>query len=70
MKREIQITGKTANCSTKGDGTKRSNLGGTGSESAAAGQHTPVSAKLFVPACKFQILEYTKCIKCDGRSCN
>lgn len=52
MKREIQITGKTANCSTKGDGDKRTNITGsdTGSGESATSSTTPVSAKLFVPA--------------------
>ena len=51
MKREIQITGKTANCSTKGDGTKAANITGeTGSGVSAAASTAPVSAKLFVPA--------------------
>ncbi|MDC1099113.1 hypothetical protein OAS53_03480 [Candidatus Pelagibacter ubique] len=51
MKREIQITGKTLSCSTKGDGTKAANVTGeTGSGVAASSSTTPVSAKLFVPA--------------------
>ena len=53
MKREIQITGKTANCSTKGDGTKATTIiGGSdaGSGESVAATTTPVSAKLFVPA--------------------
>jgi len=51
MKREIQITGKTASCSTKGDGTKAANVTGeTGSGVSADDLIAPVSAKLFVPA--------------------
>ena len=53
MKREIQITGKTANCSTKGDGTKATTIVGgsdAGSGESVADTTTPVSAKLFVPA--------------------
>lgn len=53
MKREIQITGKTANCSTKGDGTKATTIVGgsdSGSGESVAASTTPVSAKLFVPA--------------------
>ena len=53
MKREIQITGKTANCSTKGDGTKATTIVGgsdSGSGESVAASTAPVSAKLFVPA--------------------
>jgi len=53
MKREIQITGKTANCSTSGDGTKATTIilgSDAGSGVAASSLTTPVSAKLFVPA--------------------
>ncbi|MDC0424146.1 hypothetical protein OAL75_00600 [Candidatus Pelagibacter ubique] len=51
MKREIQITGKTASCSTKGDGTKAANVTGeTGSGVSAAASTASESAKLFVPA--------------------
>jgi len=53
MKREIQITGKTANCSTKGDGTKATTIilgSDAGSGESATSSTTPVSAKLFVPA--------------------
>ncbi|MDA8844997.1 hypothetical protein N9N52_05005, partial [Candidatus Pelagibacter bacterium] len=51
----IQITGKTASCSTKGDGTKATTIIGsppsdTGSGESATSSTTPVSAKLFVPA--------------------
>ena len=53
MKREIQITGKTANCSTKGDGTKATTIVGgsdSGSWESVAASTAPVYAKLFVPA--------------------
>ena len=51
MKREIQITGKTASCSTKGDGTTDANVTGeTGSGVSAAASTASESAKLFVPA--------------------
>ena len=49
----IQITGKTANCSTNGDGDKRTTIVGgsdAGSGESVADTTTPVSAKLFVPA--------------------
>jgi len=53
MKREIQITGKTANCSTKGDGTIATTIisgSDVGSGESATSSTTPASAKLFVPA--------------------
>ena len=53
MKREIQITGKTANCSTNGDGDKRTTIilgSSTGSGESRPASTAPVSAKLFVPA--------------------